>query len=382
MSTKKKEYLNETQIVEYCKENNINPSICYCKDCGKLVVYDSGQFHINSNSHKLVCQNKLSFLTTRDYNGNTYNLCRCYDCVCKKFPEFKDVRFKFAHKAAKYTQYAFDVPDEDFKPVSTARQSVTKEKMIKKYGLTEGEQKWKAYCDKQAETNTFEYKNKKYGMTQDEFDAYNKSRAVTLDNLINRYGEIEGHIRWDEYCNRQRYTTTKQYFIEKYGEVEGTLKFDNFCEKRQFGYISSHHDLSQTQSVSFIAYEFTVNISKYFKNNILFFGDNEYRITTEKSTYFLDYYDETLNIVVEFFGTYYHMDPKKYPEYYLFLDGKITAKEKREKDRIRLEDIQQTMNCKIIVVWESTYRKDKQGTIDNIIKMIDNKDNLENITYI
>ena len=76
------------------------------------------------------------------------------------------------------------------------------------------------------------------------------------------------------------------------------------------------------------------------------------------------------------------MDPKKYPEEYLFLDGKTTAKEKREKDRKRLENIQSTMNCKIIVVWESTYRSDKDGTINKIINMINNKDRLENITYI
>ena len=106
MSTRKKEFLSEKQIITYLNDNGIDNSICYCKDCGKFIAYDNAVFHINSVTGKIVCDdNKLSFLSTRDYNGTTYRLCRCYDCVCKKFPEFKNVKFKFAHKAAKYTQY-------------------------------------------------------------------------------------------------------------------------------------------------------------------------------------------------------------------------------------------------------------------------------------
>ena len=118
----KAKYLNEQEIIQYCKDNNIDPSICYCKECGKFLAYDNAVFHINKATKKLVTDdNKLSFLSTRNYNGTEYHLCRCYDCVCEKFPNFRDVRFKFAHKAAKYTQYGFGVSDEDFKPVCDAR---------------------------------------------------------------------------------------------------------------------------------------------------------------------------------------------------------------------------------------------------------------------
>ena len=82
-------YLNEQEIIQYCKDNNIDPSICYCKECGKFLAYDNAVFHINQATKKLVTDdNKLSFLSTRNYNGNEYHLCRCYDCVCNKFPNF------------------------------------------------------------------------------------------------------------------------------------------------------------------------------------------------------------------------------------------------------------------------------------------------------
>ena len=66
----KAKYLSEQEIVQYCKDNNIDPSICYCKECGKFLAYDNAVFHINFVTKKIVCDdNKLSFLSTRNYNG-------------------------------------------------------------------------------------------------------------------------------------------------------------------------------------------------------------------------------------------------------------------------------------------------------------------------
>ena len=97
MSTKKKRFLTEQEIIQYLKDKNIDSNICYCKECGKFLAYDNAVFHINSISNELVCDdNKLSFLSTREYNGNIYRLSKCYDCVCKKFPNFANVKFKFA----------------------------------------------------------------------------------------------------------------------------------------------------------------------------------------------------------------------------------------------------------------------------------------------
>ena len=76
------------------------------------------------------------------------------------------------------------------------------------------------------------------------------------------------------------------------------------------------------------------------------------------------------------------MDPEKYDDEYLMRDYKTTAKEKREKDKKRLEDIQQTLGCKIIVVWESTYRERKYDIIDYIKDLIEDHKNLKDITYI
>ena len=375
----KAKYLSEQEIVQYCKDNNIDPSICYCKECGKFLAYDNAVFHINSVTKKIVCDdNKLSFLSTRNYNGNEYHLCRCYDCVCEKFPNFKDERFKFAHKAAKYTQYGFGVPDEDFKPVCDARQSVTKEKMIKKYGITEGTERWNSYCKKQADSNKFEYKHEKYGMTYEEYDEYNKSRAVTLDNMIKRYGVQDGLFHWNQYVERQRYTCTLEYFIEKYGDTIGTEKYNDFVEKRNTS--------NRLFGPSAISLEMFDKLIKNYKNNIVYYDENEYSVHTNKlCLYHVDYYDKTLNIIIEFYGDFFHLNPKIYDANFIQFkhhEKAILAKNRWQHDKERIDDIQQTLNCKVIIVWESTYRNDKKGTINSLIQMINNKEQLNNITEI
>ena len=110
-------------------------------------------------------------------------------------------------------------------PLLAKTTAVTLDNLIKKYGIEKGQQRWESYRSKQAYTNSFEYKKEKYGWTKDQFDQYNSSRAQTLEKMIERYGEIEGIKRWQIYCERQAYTNTKKYFIDKYGLENGYRKY-------------------------------------------------------------------------------------------------------------------------------------------------------------
>ena len=177
--------------------------------------------------------------------------------------------------------------------------------MIKKYGISEGTERWDSYCKKQADSNKFEYKHEKHGMTLEEYNEYNKSRAVTLDNMIKRYGVNEGLIHWNQYVERERYTCTLPYYIEKYGEEIGKEKYDILINKR--------NPANRLFGPSAISLEMFNKLIKKFKNNIIYYDDNEFKVKTLKyNLYYVDYYDETLNIVIEFYGNYFHLNPEKY----------------------------------------------------------------------
>lgn len=95
------------------------------------------------------------------------------------------------------TKFAFNIPDDVYK-ASRSKYAITKDAMIAKYGEQGGTKKWNEYCKKQALTNTFEYKHQKYDWTKEQFDEYNKSRAVTKENLIRRHCKDKGMIIWNE----------------------------------------------------------------------------------------------------------------------------------------------------------------------------------------
>jgi len=53
----------------------------------------------------------------------------------------------------------------------------TLKNMITKYGKDEGEKRWEIYRQKQAYTNSYEYKRDKHGWSMSEYENYNKSRG-------------------------------------------------------------------------------------------------------------------------------------------------------------------------------------------------------------
>lgn len=63
----------------------------------------------------------------------------------------------------------------------------TKENMIKRYGDVEGTKRWEEYRKKQSISNTLEYKSEKYGWNKEDFIQYNKSRGL-IGNKNPNYG--------------------------------------------------------------------------------------------------------------------------------------------------------------------------------------------------
>ena len=177
---------------------------------------------------------------------------------------------------------------------------------------------------------------------------------------------------------RQRYTCSKDYFIEQYGESTGLKKYFDFCD------IRSKNILNKPDNFSKISYEMTSTLFEHFKNNEIYFGNNEYCVKQDEHRYYVDYYDKTFNIVIEFYGDFYHFNPIKYKadETYPILSTNMKVQDRWDFDNKRITLIQNILNCNVIIVWESTYRTNKKNTIQLLIDMINNKEKLNDITEI
>ena len=336
---------------EYLRGLQLLDIECPCRECGNYIVWD------NSKIHPYV-RNKSKFITgrthllTKTVNNHVYNLQVCQDCFENKF--HKKSQFNVLSEE---TKWAFGVSDEDYK---AARKSyaMTLENMIKKYGEAKGKEMWENYCRKQAETNTYEYKKQKYGWTEEQFKQYNKSRAVTLNNLIKRHGEAKGKEMWENYCRKQAETKSWEYMVEHYG-LEKAREINT--KKAQAG-CNFYSQASQ---------ELFDKLSKKIPHKCMYHDNGgEYSVRLSDRLCHLDFYIPDLKICVEYNGSIFHADPR------LFEDSQccnpyrpnLTAREIRENDNKRYRLLEEEHGIKTIIIWELDYNDDFD--IDKLVDQI------------
>lgn len=359
-------YNNSTNIEEKTKLSYMLPSelFCTCRICGKRIV--NSNFSVNINIKHSYISNYAPSIKYRIIDGVTHELSCCEDCLKEHFKDCLPKSYKYYFmKANKYGAYCFNYTEDEYKKICSQTVGVTEKSMIRKWGEVEGKKRWEEYCKKQAETNTFEYKQEKYVWTKEQFDEFNKSRAVTLELCIERHGDEEGKKLWEEYCERQRYTTSLEYMIEEYGEEEGTKKYKEFNFNRANASSLSYSNVSQK------IFNTLYNLIEV-KDNIFYYTlNNEYSVIANNKGYNLDFYDKTKNLVIEFLGDYWHANPLLYKEDDKFIRSNkpVTAKQIWKADKSRKNNICKQLNNPIYIeIWESDWNKDPEKVISDILK--------------
>lgn len=283
--------------------------------------------------------------------------------------------------------------------------AVTKSNMINKYGETEGLTRWEGYKQKQANTNSFEYKKKKYGWTKDRFDEYNQSRAVTKSNMIKRYGLEEGILKWEEYCLLQKTAgITLEYFINEYGIEEGTLKYHRMIRLKSGSYESYLEKFNSDIDLAIVAYQ-AAKISRKTKKPNSRPGHSSSKVSVElfdsivdnldlnnhkifyfpfnqewaffkqdQSVTYVDFFDKMSGKVIEFYGDFWHGNPNVYESNTILnIPGAnvINIQDQWKKDNDRIEYIKQFPYIKdVLIIWEQDYRKNKEQTINKCIQYL------------
>jgi very-short-patch-repair endonuclease len=260
--------------------------------------------------------------------------------------------------------------------------AVTEKNLIDKYGSIQGKIRWEKYRKKQAYSNSFDYKHKKLGWTEEEFSEYNLSRACTLENFIRRHGTKLGAEKWKEYCDRQSFTNTKEYlgdsyelvnqqkslslpnFIRKYGEKVGQEKFYEYVNRSQNFYSKKSIELFDE-----IIEQYPIKgLKTYYATN-----NGEYGIWSDNyhCLYKYDFVCPELKFAIEFNGDVFHGNPIKYkPNEYLHGRGctHLRAKDKWELDKIKCKELFTLRGYDVIIVWEHDFDNNKNEIIKKIIE--------------
>lgn len=343
--------MNNKEYTELLDKYGVERAKCKC--CGDDIVYHNT--FARYTYRKTVNISGKSYKTIKCVEGTDYHLQVCEKCLYKKFPQVK-IKGPTFSVMCKPTQFAFNIP-EDVYLRARSKYAMTKQHMIDKYGEEKGLEIWNNYCQKQAETNTLEYKQKKYGMTEEEFKEYNKKRACTLKNFVDRWGQEEGSKRWDQYCKRQSETKKIEYILETHGQEE----LNRILDARNRGFENSSVKPYSEESQEFFRNLDRIVNRKY--SSQYYTKGGEKVVEVENRRYFLDYYIPELNICVEFNGSIYHGDPYLYKDddRCLPLDNNVTAKDLRDRDSQRYELLKKNLGIKTYVVWESEYRRGMTG---------------------
>ena len=159
-------------------------------------------------------------------------------------------------------------------------------------------QKFKDLC---GETSTNKYYLEQYGQTFIDELSYKKGFYSTIDGFIEKYGVIEGTIKYKE-CNASK-AITLDNMKKIHGEELGILLYDNWKEST---YINS----TDKSNVSKASCEVFSKLQSALGRSLQFGSKKcEFVLRDIDRMYFYDCYDKNTNTLIEYNGSIWHPSP-------------------------------------------------------------------------
>lgn len=242
--------------------------------------------------------------------------------------------------------------------------TASKSSFIRRYGEEEGMRRYEEYVKFHSDKNKFEYKHEHLGWTKEQFDEFNRSRAVTLELCIKKHGPELGKKIFDEYCNKQAYAGCKlEYFVEKYGEDEGTRIYDELCRKKGIHDNVVKTGWSHVSQRLFDEIITKIPSSEYHNVRYATFNGGEFCIDGKMKAIYPDF--KMGNKIIEFNGDYWHRNPKIYLE----SEADETTLNIWYNDKLRIDELV-GLGYEVLVVWEMDYYSNHDEVIKQCLKFL------------
>lgn len=223
-----------------------------------------------------------------------------------------------------------------------------------RYGIDKGFKLWSLRNNRQKYRFSEQYFIDTFGKEEGkiEYEKYKKTMIkTTLSSFIDRYGEIVGTIRFNEYVKKIKYSSSLDYFISKYGEELGKVKYDELLKKKIYCF-PRYSKISQT--LFWTIYEKLAEV----KQNKCHFAElnEEFIFFVHQDWGKIISVDFKLdNKIIEFDGDFWHSSFKQ-----------------KSKDYIR-DNFLISKGYEILRITENEYKKDKDNTIVKCLKFIKNE---------
>ena len=411
-------------LVEYWKQNGLTEKDFYCRECGKLLI-DMDELPLLKFSLKpkslrdrfidvrtgqrfTESANSRWCLKGREMSGKVFFRHLCWDCFFKHLPEVEDIPrrarkgkwyaavLRGEHPVPKswtspsaYFKLLFDITDEELNAERSKFDTASEESFIRRHGEEEGRRLYEEYRKRQAYTCSKDYMISERGMTEGEWNAYNKSRASTKKNFISRYGKELGEAKWKQYCDHEAYAgCALEYFVDTYGEKTGRAKYLELCAKkaltlenfiskygmdegkRRFGHLKnkSYSEVSQALFLRIDEQLGDLSLdSRYATKNAeevinLFFDDGtcktcrpDYKLNTK---------------IIEFNGDFWHANTRYYAaDEIIYTNGKRIVSDIWKADEIRKSALEK-LGYRVLVIWEHDYYENPDKVVSKCVDFL------------
>lgn len=329
-----------------------------------------------------------------EFNKEMFDL-YCWDQDFKKSKKMRANSkncFEIMMDIVKYNDYPLSLSERYKKYKSYKPMSYTLERCQIRYGNKLGDGLFEQYRNKQAYSNSYEYKHKKYGWDENDFNIFNHSRAITLENMIKKYGKVAGKKKFEEYCQKQSYAGSKKdYFIEKYGLGEGLKKYDLMIEKK----VKPMLDLLTKSSSNIekeVIFELLSTECQFIGRPVDIIDENGNK--SKIISYQFDVYDRDIKkhfiydacildkkIFLEFNGDLWHNN-KRNNKVKNFLENNNSVIAKTIRKREGIDDIKRDVANKVgfyvYTIWEMDWKKDFKKIKEHFYNWIKNpRDNFD-----
>ena len=352
-----------------------------CKNCGKhVIVHKNAKFC--SDGCRIQYKNKQA--TLRKQKSRNDNLIgvenvdyvKCLICGCKMH-QLNESHLKYFHNIT-MDEYKKMYPNcvitskkfiennliGDNNPASSSKTSKQErlerspfsKEFYKKRNIDDNNRLdfIKSISKKRDYNTRLEYYTKR-GYSEDDARKilYERQNTFTLEKCIETYGYVKGKER---YYERQKLWSDK--IEEKYKNGE----FSKF----PYNLSANSYSTFEIDCINEIANRIGLSPDEYYSAT----SDlGQYEIFDDISKKRYNYDFTYKNKIIEFNGDYWHCNPSKYdPEYYNS-QLKMTAKQKWDYDKEK-EDIIVKKGFKIMSIWESEFKNDKEKTIQKCIDFI------------
>jgi hypothetical protein len=310
---------------------------------------------------------------TKKAGDKKYELSICEKCLIEKFPIYLEKnKSRIFNSWNELTKFAFQLSDDEF-------QMVKKKTYTREFS--------DEYRKKLSMKNTLQFHIEKYG--EKGYDIYKsrcESRAVTFKNMIRRYGVKIGTEKWNSYKKKQSYSESLEYCLEKFGE-KGYQIYKNRCKNKalseerflsKYGIEEGKKKWKEYRKKYIESFQrrtpFSKKANSFFSilKDVLPKGLTIYDFSNKEMCFispqgnvaFSDFYIAELDIVIEYYGDFWHANPSLYEkDDHIHTCYRADDIWKRDEERLKIFG-----KTKVIVVWELEADDNKIKELKKIIE--------------